>query len=450
LENRYKNSFHIEPSKGLLNDPNGLIQFDEKYYFFHQWNRFDTSHSYKEWGLFVSDNLIDWEEMGSALLPDCLEDKSGVYSGSAIEHDKQLFIFYTGNSNINNNRQTYQRTAVSIDGQTFVKQENSIKTPKGITEHHRDPKVWKYQEYWWMIVGAQTEEEVGAVTLFKSQDLSSWTYEGIVFTHLILDQMCECPDYFMLNDNIEILTVCPQKRTKIKDYFEVSSYAAYYVGKMDYVNKKFIPETDIKLLDYGFDFYAPQTFLDDKNRRIMVGWMSRMDEEQEHKCPTKKFGYLHCLTMPRELRWINNQLYQVPLEEFINLRKNNIVISNRSGVYRNTKQLFEIIIEFQKTTNEFFLNLKSNDLQIKYFNKKFMVSRKSWINDKREIKTLEIEELRQVQIFCDASTVEIFINEGQYVLSMRTFSNLENKDIEFKNSNNNFTINFYPFEEEIK
>jgi beta-fructofuranosidase len=182
----------------------------------------------------------------------------------------------------------------------------------------------------------------------------------------------------------------------------------------------------------------------------MVGWMSRMDEEQEHKCPTKKFGYLHCLTMPRELRWINNQLYQVPLEEFINLRKNNIVISNRSGVYRNTKQLFEIIIEFQKTTNEFFLNLKSNDLQIKYFNKKFMVSRKSWINDKREIKTLEIEELRQVQIFCDASTVEIFINEGQYVLSMRTFSNLENKDIEFKNSNNNFTINFYPFEEEIK
>lgn len=450
MENRYKNSFHIEPSKGLLNDPNGLIQFDGKYYFFHQWNRFGTNHRYKEWGLFVSDDLINWENRESALIPDCIEDKDGVYSGSAIEHDKQLFLFYTGNAKINNTRQTYQRIAVSLDGQTFVKQENSIEIPKGITEHHRDPKVWKYQENWWMIVGAQTDKEVGAITLFKSKDLLSWTYEGIVFTDSILDQMCECPDYFVLNNNIEILTICPQKRSQLEDSLEISSYAAYYIGKMDYANKKFVPKTDIQLLDNGFDFYAPQTFLDNKNRRIMVGWMSRMNEEQENSCPTKKFGYMHCLTMPRELKWIDNQLYQVPLEEFTNLRKGNVIISNKSGIYHNINQAFEIVTEFQKITNEFFLNLKSNDVQIKYFNKKIMISRKSWINDTREIKTLEVDELKKIQVFCDASTAEIFINEGLYVFSMRTFSCLDNKNIEFKNSNDDFTINFYTFEEEKK
>ncbi len=29
-------------------------------------------------------------------------------------------------------------------------------------------------------------------------------------------------------------------------------------------------------------FYSPQTFLDNKGRRIMAGWMSRMEEEQNN------------------------------------------------------------------------------------------------------------------------------------------------------------------------
>ena len=49
MENPYKMSYHIESPQGLLNDPNGLVQFNGTYYFFHQWNRFGLNHSYKEW-----------------------------------------------------------------------------------------------------------------------------------------------------------------------------------------------------------------------------------------------------------------------------------------------------------------------------------------------------------------------------------------------------------------
>nr|WP_254258795.1 hypothetical protein [Lactobacillus helveticus] len=30
----------------MLDDPNGLVQFNGKYYVFHQWNRFGLDHSH--------------------------------------------------------------------------------------------------------------------------------------------------------------------------------------------------------------------------------------------------------------------------------------------------------------------------------------------------------------------------------------------------------------------
>ena len=108
MENPYKMSYHIEPACGLLNDPNGLVQFHGTYYFFHQWNRFALDHSYKEWGLFTSPDMIHWENRGSAILPDREEDEHGVHSGSAVVYDEKLYIFYTGSNKENGipNRQS--------------------------------------------------------------------------------------------------------------------------------------------------------------------------------------------------------------------------------------------------------------------------------------------------------------------------------------------------------
>lgn len=79
MKNPYKLTYHIEPSKGLLNDQNGLIQYKGTYYFFHQWNRFNMNHDYKEWGLFTVNDMINWNSHGSAVIPDRNEDRNGVY-----------------------------------------------------------------------------------------------------------------------------------------------------------------------------------------------------------------------------------------------------------------------------------------------------------------------------------------------------------------------------------
>ncbi|MGM0219385.1 glycoside hydrolase family 32 protein [Enterococcus sp. AZ126] len=446
MENKYRNSFHIEPAKGLLNDPNGLIQFQGKYYFFHQWNRFETNHSYKEWGLFISKDLVTWENPGSAILPDLASDKDGVYSGSAVEKDGVMYLFYTGNSKKYGKRKSYQKIAYSEDGKTFIKKEQAIETPVGFTEHHRDPKVWEKNGKWWMIVGAQSEENIGAITLFESSNLSNWQFQGEFYSDQSLDQMCECPDVFSLSHDVDILTLCPQKRTPIEDTdLSLSSYAGYLVGKVDYEQKKFVVKEEIQKLDYGFDFYAAQTFEDDKGRRILTAWMSRMEEEEEACCPTVTDGYIHCLTMPRELKWKNDCLYQLPLEEYQVLRKEKREYKNCCHLIKNQNNTYEIMIDFTEWINHFSITLNSDMNSINYTNGRLEISRINWVSGECESKEIEISSLFKLQIFNDNSTMEIFINDGEYVFSMRTFSNHFNRDAYYQNLGHNGSVMFYNY-----
>ena len=93
-----RQKYHLEPDRGLLNDPNGLVFYKDMYHVFFQWNRFEKNHSYKEWGHFTSKDLLHWNWEGSALLPDQFYEQNGVYSGSALIKDGQLRLFYTGNN----------------------------------------------------------------------------------------------------------------------------------------------------------------------------------------------------------------------------------------------------------------------------------------------------------------------------------------------------------------
>lgn len=446
MKKQHKNFFHIEPSQGLLNDPNGLIHFKGTYYFFHQWNRFNTNHDYKEWGLFTSENLVQWESRGTAILPDRYDDKDGIYSGSAIEKDNRIYLFYTGNTRMDGVRKSYQKIAVSTDGMTFVKQEGSIETPEGFSEHHRDPKVWRKGDDWWMIVGAQTTENVGAITFFQSKDLLQWEYQGLFYSDPVLDQMCECPDYFSLTDEVDILTVCPQKRTHYAGTdAALSSYAGYLVGKMDYAEKSFTPHGPLQKLDHGFDFYAPQSFEDEKGRRIMVAWMSRMEEEEEKGCPTTQEGYLHCLTMPRELQWRNGKLFQIPLEEYQTLRKKKQVLYSVEGSINNQCAAYEIILDFKEDIREFSLTLNSGANTIHFSEEHFQISRINWVTQKQEMRQIKLEQLNKIHVFADRSTLEVFLNDGEYVFSLRNFCDTPDRDVSYQKLNPKGTVTFYQY-----
>src|SRR5699024_7408058 len=110
---RHRLRYHLMQPAGLLNDPKGQLHFQGAYHVFFQWNTFETRHGSKSWGHYVSKNLTDWTLEEAALVPDEWYDKDGCYSGSAVEHEGKMYLFYTGNvKNEQNERSTYQCLAV--------------------------------------------------------------------------------------------------------------------------------------------------------------------------------------------------------------------------------------------------------------------------------------------------------------------------------------------------
>ena len=75
--------------------------------------------------------------------------------------------------------------------------------------------------------------------------------------------------------------------------------------------------------DFGFDFYAPQTFEGPDGRRILYAWMSRMDGEQEEVF-SRGEPRIHCLTLPRELKVIEGKLVQTPVKELEQLKGDEV------------------------------------------------------------------------------------------------------------------------------
>ena len=269
--------YHIAAPANWINDPNGFCFYKGEYHLFYQYHPYSSQWGPMHWGHVASKDLADWEHRPIALAPTDEYDKGGCFSGSAIENDGKLYLLYTGhvdldNSNGGNDRIETQCLAVSDDGKHFEKVENNpvIKALPGNlnirTEHFRDPKVWKHGDWYYTVVGVQTKEESGQVVVYKSQDLINWEFLNIMATSSVKENlgfMWECPNFAEVNGH-EALILSPQGVKSEGNKFLNLHQSGYFLGKMDYSTGIFERENDFEMLDYGFDFYAPQIMQDEK------------------------------------------------------------------------------------------------------------------------------------------------------------------------------------------
>lgn len=433
---RMRQKYHLEPDRGLLNDPNGLAYFKGEYYVFFQWNRFAKDHGYKEWGLFKSSDLLNWTFEGSALLPDQLYDQDGVYSGSACVIEDKLCLFYTGNTKHDGRRKVYQCMAVSSDGKKYLKKGCVLETPADYTEHFRDPKVFKgSSQKYFMVIGAQKSNGKGAIALASSYDGVHWSIKGNL-AETEKYEMIECPDLFQL-DGKYVLIFNPQERDNAKDVCG-TSFSAYKITEFD-EEKGRVCDSNLdqyRRFDQGFDFYAPQTFCDNKGRRIMLGWMSRMDEIQE-KIFAAEEKNIHCMTLPRELYIKNNRLYQRIPEEFERLKGKSVSLETLKT--KEKKVVFPQKSAFVKASGTdlqqgISIIFPEDGTKIFYDGKEkvFTFVRNNWVNKSEEKKSFPIKMFYSLELWLDQSSIEIFLNEGEYVLSSRIYSRGEGQTIIFK------------------
>ncbi len=434
--------YHMMPPVGLLNDPNGLIQFNNVYHVFYQWNPFDTTHGAKFWGHYTSEDLLTWQPQPPALVPSEWYDKNGCYSGSAVEYNGKMYLFYTGNvKDENNERKSYQCMAVSSDGINFEKKGPIIFLPDGYTPHFRDPKVWKHDGIWYMVIGAQTENEEGQVVVYTSTDIENWEFQGPLAGGNLnglgdFGYMWECPDLFRL-DSQDVLLVSPQGLEPEGHLYQNLFQSGYFVGEWKPSTNQY-DHGPFKELDSGFDFYAPQTFKDHRGRRLLFAWMGLTDENEVYQ-PTIATHWIHALTLPRELVLKGDKLYQKPVAELEQLRKS--LDFQQQVLLKNTKRTWtevngttiEIHIDIQQlAAASFEINIRENiKLSFHQAENLFTLERKSFKDGSPESRSCQLPTLHKLQIFLDTSSIEVFLNGGQEVMTARYFADPSIQTISF-------------------
>lgn len=424
----YRLKFHISPPAGWLNDPNGLCQKDGVYHVFFQYTPEDAyGKGKRSWGHYTSRNLVTWNYEGILLSPGMEYDRDGVYSGSALVDDQGIHLFYTGNIKYEGNydhilegREANQML-VSLKAGISSGEKELLLTredyPEDYTLHVRDPKVWREGGKYMMILGGRKKGDKGAVLLYESTDMRTWNLRQDLTTELPFGYMWECPDYLDFETD-HFLSFCPQGLRREQARFQ-NVYQSGYVRLKDAIgNLKSIEAGEFREWDMGFDFYAPQTFLDERGRRILIGWMGLPDVEEEYGNPTVSSGWQHCLTVPREITVKNGKLLQNPVEELKQLRKKKIHVKNGEK-FILSEGTFEIEIDDIQVDacsirfgKELVLQYRDSLLSMEFF---------GGAGAGRTRRNARMEELKNLRILADASAVEVYANHGETVMSSRYY-----------------------------
>lgn len=408
----YRQCFHLMPPVGWLNDPNGLCHVNGEYNIFFQYSPLSPKGSGgRFWGWYKSPDLINWKYEGVPLVTDTKWDRDGVYSGSALVENNKIHIFYTGNVK---HRGEYDYINAGRESNTIYTspdkwEKHLIFTnndyPASYTQHIRDPKVWKENGKYYMILGGRKKEDKGAVLLYTSDNISSgWHYLKEITTEKKFGYMWECPDIFKL-DNQYFLSISPQGLEQEGYRYQNIYQSGYFSIDGDY-------KSDCDLInftewDMGFDFYAPQTFMDERGRRILIGWVGMPDAEYTN--PTIERGWQNCLTIPRVLEYKRGKIYQNPVPEINKLRKGPVSLTSGEKV---SAKICDIIVE-NINSNNFKADIKGV-LLIEYSNDLFKITLNQY---GRKERGLVLSALDKVRILVDSSVAEIYINDGEYAFT---------------------------------
>ncbi|SCC16782.1 beta-fructofuranosidase [Gilliamella bombicola] len=446
VNKQYYPHFHLAPQSGWMNDPNGLIYFKGQYHAFYQHHPYDENWGPMHWGHAVSDDLVTWRRLPIAIAPDQEFDKSGCFSGSAVDNDGELCLFYTGHvwlSGQGDDEQISQTQclASSQDGIHFEKH-GTVLAPKVGIMHFRDPKVWQQDGQWWMVVGQRTPDNVGEVLLYRSGDLTNWTFDHVVVSHIDPNvYMLECPDFFPLGDKW-VLMFSPQgmqaKGYQYRNLFQ----SGYIVGNWQ-PGERFSIIKPFQEMDFGHDFYAPQSFLAADGRRIVFAWMDMW----ESTMPSKKDKWVGAFTLPRELFLDkDNYVRNRPIKELEALREkpeslSNILLKNELKNTDIQSISCEINVEFdliQSDAERFGLQLAATE-DGKQATLLYVDLQSERIILDRSLSGLELTGYRSVplpktdkltlHIFVDASSVEVFVNDDLYSLTSRIYPQLPAKRV---------------------
>ena len=441
--------FHLSPTVGWLNDPNGFSFYQGEYHLFYQYHPYDTNWGPMHWGHCKSKDMLHWERLPAALAPDQPYDQNGCFSGSAAETPEgQHILMYTGVRKDGNREFQTQCIAVG-DGINYEKlPANPVITkelvpPGGSFQDFRDPKIWWDGSQWLAVAGNRTEDGSGAVLLYASRDLKDWNFKGTIDrSRNQWGKMWECPDLFPLDGQM-VLLVSPQELETSDLNFHKGYESLCLLGSWEPEKNRFIRRSVLPI-DQGLDFYAPQTLLAPDGRRIMVAWMQDWDSA---KCVPEGQNWFGQMTLPRELHIRNGRLIQQPVRELERWRGERTAYENVEvsgdmslpGIFGRTLDLTlrlqaqdgPFTLKFAQDNSHFTAFTFQPDCSLLTLDRSHSGLPKSHALS-RTIPVRSREGLLELRLILDRFSVEAFVNGGEQTLSATLYTPQEAAGISFQ------------------
>lgn len=185
--------WHFMPPTGWMNEPHGVLHYAGRHHVFYQRNELGPFWGAITWGHAVSDNLIDWTDLGSALSPRRVPyAPQGVWSGSSVTDDGQpVLVFTAGDDRESPNQRTALARAADPSDPDL---REWTPAPEPVTRIHdaartlatggvrllpefRDPFVWREDDHWFQLVGAGIEGAGGTALLFRAPSVDGpWEF----------------------------------------------------------------------------------------------------------------------------------------------------------------------------------------------------------------------------------------------------------------------------------
>ena len=269
--------------------------------------------------------------------------------------------------------------------------------------------------------------------------------------------MWECPDFFPLQGR-QVLIVSPMEMKKEGLEFQEGSNSIYFIGDYDLEKMEFSRGRGYQI-DYGPDFYAPETVKTMDGRRVLIGWM----QNWTNYLTPENFEWSGMMTLPRELSIEDGRLIQKPVRELESYHGEHVIYENvklSSDIETAEKGCLSLTgiegrcLDMEVTVlgeyDSFTIKLaadKDYETCLIYDRKQGILTldRSKSGMEKDEIKERsmyvprmktkgdldEEKEVVQLRIIMDKYSVEIFVNGGRQVMTALLYTPEEAKGIAF-------------------
>ncbi len=312
------------PEEGvcLPYDANGCIWWKGKYHLMYIFQDPKLPNGGHCWGHAVSTDLVNWTFVPPSVVPAPGDPDVGIFSGNAFvnKEGKPMLCWFGINAGV---------CVATADDDELIRWKKHPKNPiipmpkPGEPGHGTyrvwDPYLWLEGDTYYCLLGGNELNGKDTLYLCKSPDLVNWKPVGPFYeqpdpTWTTEGEDCSCPDFFKLGDKHVLMCISHKIGGRC------------YVGRFDLKQEKFFPERHMRMNWPGGMFFAPESLLDGKGRRIFWAWVT--DPRSRATMDQTGSGVQ---SMPRVLGLDESGRLQIaPVEELHALRRNHRALGQRA------------------------------------------------------------------------------------------------------------------------